>query len=862
MEKLLIIDGNSLLFRAYYATAYGSMMKTKQGIPTNAIFAFANMLSKALDNLQPTHCVVAFDKGKETFRHQMYADYKAGRKKAPDELVFQFKLVRDYLTSYNIPYFELEEYEADDIVGTFSKMYQDIHIDILSSDKDLLQLIHPTCDYLMIKKGMSEIETMTPEKLNETMGLTPSQIPDLKGLMGDASDNIQGVKGIGEKTALKLLHQYQSIENIYEHIDEIKGKTKTLLENQKVEALTSKQLATIYTDIKMDVPLSTLIFEPNYQTLQQFYLTYEMRSLANRLPIDDCSEQLVEIQAVTTISSSLLTTDSVCYFDCDEFDYYHPTLYGLCVGNNESYEYISIENLKKDQGLLDYFKSEQIKVVYDVKRIYHLLDAYQIMYQPNRFFDIRLAGFLYNPQLSNFDSLIHEFGYHQNLSHESVYGTTAKMKLVDLQMQMNYAQEKTHLIQTIMPTLKEKIEEFQMHHLYYEVELPLSYVLYKMEKEGICVDLAVLNEIAEKTLAILDDLKQVIYAYASTPFNINSPKQLAVVLFDELQLPANKKRSTSVEVLEKLEGIHPIIESILAYRKYTKIYSTYAEGLKKYVQPDHKIHTQFNQCATLTGRLSSTEPNLQNISVRDEEGKEIRKAFVANENHLLLSCDYSQVELRMLADIADEKGLIEAFVKKQDIHTITASDIFHVSAEEVDDNLRRKAKAVNFGIVYGISDFGLAKQVNSSVIEARSFIQQYFISYPNIKKYMEDIVEECSEKGYVSTILNRRRYIPEIHDKNFMVKEFGKRAAMNTPIQGSAADLIKVAMVHIDEMMKQAKVESKMILQVHDELIFDVPKEELEIMINLVEKGMQEAMSLKVPLIVNPAYGTSWYEAK
>lgn len=863
MNKLLIIDGNSLLFRAYYATSYGVMMKTKSGIPTNAIFAFANMFNKAIELIKPTHCVVAFDKGKQTFRHDLFEDYKAGRKETPEELVYQFQLVRDYLSSYNIPYLELDKIEADDIVGTLSKQFSETLVCILSSDRDLLQLIDNSTSVFLMKKGLSEIAKMDIQALWEQLEIKPEQITDLKGLMGDASDNIPGVKGIGEKTALKLLKTYSTLENIYENIEHITGKTQSMLSEQKASAFLSKQLATIKVDVELNATLEQFIFKPSFEGVYNFYTQYEMHSLATKAKglFKVVDKDRKDFKSVKHVDASFLVEDCVLYFDTNEFDYFKSELLGISLFANDSVCYIETKDLLKDDDLLMYFKSKKRKVVYDLKRIYHLFD-YLGLEVNDCFYDLRLACFLYDSNLMNYEHLISTFDLSNQYRIEEVFGTVSKPKMIEFDLMINHAIEKVQNYQLVFKEVAPAIIDYGLSSLFFDVEMPLSKILFKMEKEGICTSLATLDDIAVKTSLILEQLTQRIYGYVKSEFNINSPKQLANVLFDELGLPANKKRSTSVEILEKIELGHPIVSDILKYRKYSKIYSTYAEGLKRYVGDDQKVHTIFNQCATLTGRLSSIEPNLQNISIRDEEAKEIRKAFVASEGRVLLACDYSQVELRMLADIANEQGLIDAFTHNIDIHTKTASDIFNVPLDCVDDQLRRKAKAVNFGIVYGISDFGLANQVNSSVKEAKLFIDQYFISYPNIKKYMVDIVDKCSRDGYVTTILNRRRYIREIHEKNFMVKEFGKRAAMNSPIQGSAADLIKVAMVHIDSMINEAGMRSKMILQVHDELIFDVYEDELEQMKTLVLKGMGEAMTLKVPLVASAAVGKSWYDAK
>ncbi len=846
MKKMLLVDGYSMLFRAFYATIYGRMMTTKKGIPTNAIYGFANMLQKAIDLVQPEYIAVAFDAGKSTFRNELYPEYKATRKAAPEELIPQFQLVRDFLDAYNIKYVEQNGIEGDDIIGTIAKRYPEYDINILTSDRDMLQLIDPTTSVWLMKKGISDIEEMDEKRLMDEMGLVPSQITDLKGLMGDSTDNIPGIPGIGEKTAIKLIHEYQTLENLLENVDKLTGKLKEKVKNNKELAVLSKKLATIITGA--DVPVDDYSFKPNYKTLVEFLDLVEMNSIKKRyeaLIVNNIVVNNDGFKTVAKVPDEFYNGYLAIALDDDKQMFLNAVLNGLALNNKHQTIYMAIDDVKKDEKLLAYLKNDSLKVGYDFKRDLHILKRYGI--EINYGYDVMIAAFLCNSTLTSSDKIIEEYGLTTLNKHDSkeIYAT-------------NHVSNINKLYFATVNVLK----EYELEDLFYNLELPLSKILYKMEDEGVRVDGSVLDLIADETLEKINTLTDLIYQDAQMKFNINSPKQLAEVLFDKLQLPSNKKRSTSVEILEKLSGIHPIIENLMEYRKLQKIYSTYAEGLKKYIQNDQKMHTVFNQCISQTGRLSSTDPNLQNISVKDEAGKQIRRAFLPTEGNLLLACDYSQVELRVLADMADEDGLIAAFNGKMDIHTKTAMDVFGVGEDEVTADLRRKAKAVNFGIVYGISDFGLAEQLGISRKEARDFMDIYNLKFPRIHQYMNEVIEYCKQYGYVKTLLNRRRLIPQINDKSHMVREFGKRAAMNAPIQGTAADIIKLAMLKIDEEMVKNNLKSKMILQVHDELIFDVYPDETEIMKKIVEEGMSNAYKLKVPLLAEAKYGKNWLEVK
>lgn len=872
MKKMLLVDGNSLLFRAFYATIYGRPMMTSQGIHTNAVFAFNNMLTKIIDQIKPEAVLVAFDSAKKNFRHEIYSDYKGGRKQTPEELIVQFSIVREYLDAMNISRYEKEGIEADDIIGCMVKKYPDWDINVLSSDHDLLQLIDETTSVWIMKKGISEIEEMTEATLMDSMGITPTQIIDLKGLMGDASDNIPGVPKVGEKTALKLLQEYHSVEGVLEHVDEIKGKLHDNLVEFADQARMSKVLATIKTDVEIPLTPESFSYVPKVSDQIAFFQKYEMNSLIRKLKdqptvsnatVEDVSTQpeKAAIHPAQVCLKELLHEDVAVVLDADLDNPYFANLYGIVLADEQNCVYITLDDWKKDADLIAFLESDQRKMVYDCKMMMHWLSRHHMTIR-HMGFDTMIAAFLCDSNCTSLERIEVTYGLSLPYQLHEIFGKDSKPILPELEKQMAYCEAKANMILTIAKTTKPLLKEMELESLFYDLEMPLAHVLFDMEKTGVEIDLETLNQIAEEMRLKVEALSTNIAKSCQKEVNLNSPKQLAELLFDELGLPANKKRSTSIDVLEKLQGMHPVIEDLIEYRKYQKLYSTYAEGLKKSILADGRIHTIYNQCVTQTGRLSSTAPNLQNISVRDEEGRSIRKAFVPSIGDQMLAADYSQIELRVLAHMAHEEKLIEAFSEDLDIHTKTAMELFDADADSVTSLQRRHAKAVNFGIVYGISDFGLSEQLQISRKDAQAFIDKYLERYPNISVYMKEIVEQCQKEGYVKTLLNRRRDIKEIHDKNYMVREFGKRAAMNAPIQGTAADLIKLAMIRIDKKLKEMNLKSKMILQVHDELIFDVANDELEIMETLVHEQMEHAMELDVPLLVQSQVGATWYEAK
>ena len=858
MKKLLLLDGNSMLFRAYYATLYTHRMTTSNGIPTNAVYDFVMMLNKAIDIIEPDEILVAWDAGKPTFRHKQFSAYKGTRKPLDEELIVQFPIVREYLDAAGIKRYEQEGYEADDIIGSMAKCCKDVQTTILTSDRDLLQLIDATTHVLLMKKGLSEMDLMDEQNLLDTYGITPSQVIEMKGLMGDTADNIPGVQGVGEKTALRLLNQYSTVENVYAHIDEVKGKLKEKLEKDKDNAFMSLELATIYTKMELPFELCDCEFSGIQEAVNGFYEKYEMRSLVNRTKQTKNEKwPLKEVDHFEMIQDENVMIMPVC----SQEPYLDQKLYGFMVPLDKTIYYISVENALEDANFKKLLEKKKI-ITWDTKEMMHLLDRYGFKW--NEFSDdLHIAGFLLNSTATDSDALIEALHISLPESFHDVSKKTKEEPAYSVTREKAICHSLTQQLFEKRSEIRSSLKSQNVISLYEDIEMPIAHVLFSMEKEGISIQESFLDEYGVLLNKKLDELAQQIYGHAGMIFNINSPKQLANVLFDELNLSGGgKKRSTSADVLEKLRGKHPIIEDILEYRKIAKVLSTYIDGLKKHIRSDEKIHTCFNQTMTQTGRLSSSDPNLQNISIRDELGKEIRKAFVAQEGYHLLSADYSQIELRMLAHMANEDHMIRAFNEGLDIHTKTATLIFGCTPEEVDDQKRRIAKTVNFGIVYGQTEFGLSSQLHITRKEAGEFMQMYFDSYPKIHQYMNQLIDFCKENGYVETLFHRRREIPEINDKNFMTREFGKRAAMNAPIQGSAADLIKIAMLKMDKALKDANVQSKMLLQIHDELIFLVPDNELDLMQNLVKDTMENAMELKVPLKASISVGKSWYEAK
>lgn len=845
MEKFLLVDGNSLLFRAYYATAFTRMLQTSYGKYTNAVVAFNNMMTNVIKDIQPNHILVAFDTKDKTFRHKMFDDYKGHRSKAPEELVEQFETVRELIDAAGIQRLEISGFEADDIIGSFSKQHDDMEMIILTSDQDMLQLVDDNTTLLLMKKGVSDINKITMDNFEQEYEIRPDQVIDLKAMMGDTADNIPGIPGIGKVTGLKLIKKYDTLENLLASTDELKGKQKENVENNIDIAKMSKELATIKVDLDLDYEPNQFALNIDYQNLYVFYKQYEMNRQANDISsniYEDVEIEAFKYETVKEISENLLKADNVIFAKTNGV-YQEARLELLIMSDGKTVEAIEEKDIKNDKNLMAYLESDLNKIVYDAKYLYHLFNREDIKFNGVSE-DLMISAFLCDNSITDWTAFNAKYG-----------GVILDIESDDVDLEQ-LAQNTSELLK-INETIVEEIKEKEMEYLYYDVELPLARILYEMEVTGIRVSRDIIVDIATKTKLIIDEVTVGIYNLADKEFNINSPKQLAEVLFDDLGLPQIKKRSTAVDVLEKLESQHEIIGLIMRQRKYQKLYSTYADGLQKFIQDDERIHTLYHQTTTQTGRLSSTDPNLQNISVRDEDAREIRKAFLADEGSVLMAYDYSQIELRLLAHLADVKQLIEAFNNDVDIHSQTAKDVFHL--DEVTSNDRSLAKAVNFGIIYGISDFGLSEQLGISRSEAKEYIDRYLATYPEIQKYMDDVIASCEADGYVKTIINRRREIPEIKSSNFMVRSFGKRAAMNAPIQGSAADLIKIAMVRIDRRIQENNLNSKMLLQVHDELIFNVVESEIEIMKTIIEEEMNQAMEIKVPLISEGSMAKDWY---
>lgn len=870
MKELVMIDGNSLLYRAYYATAaMGNLMVNKDGVPTNAVYGFANMLESILKG-NPEYLVVAFDYGKKTFRNDLFEVYKGTRSATPDELVCQFSMIREYLTAHGIKYQEIEGYEGDDIIGTVAceASKQRFKVSIVTSDKDMLQLVDDNISVYLTKKGVGELEKITPAKFKEIYGLIPDQMRDLKGLMGDKADNIPGIPGVGEKTALKLLKEYHTVENLSEHLDELKGKMGEKIKANIDQGLLSKRIATIIKDVPMELDLEAYRYQGHdYNELADFYRRYNMNSLLKRMSLNNEEvkvEKNIDVKIVNQLP--IIKRDSALVVGVYDTNYHRSMIVGFAIYNDSEAYFIGTEDALNCTNFKNFINDKTIeKYGYDIKKSINSAKWHGLEIE-NYVFDLQLASYILNPSLKDEIRSVCEFyEYYDVLYDEEVYGKGAKKKVPDTSLVAEHLIKQAKAIYVLKDKAIEQLNNANQFELYKDVEMPVAKILAKMEFQGAKVDKHVLKQMENEFSQEISVLEKEIHTLANREFNIASPKQLGEVLFEDLGLPNGKKTktgySTSVDILNKLKDVHPIINKVLKYRMLSKIYSTYIVGLQDQVFIDGKIHTIYNQALTQTGRLSSTDPNLQNIPVKTPEGKLIRKAFIPEYDYLV-SFDYSQIELRVLAHLAGVKSLIKAFNEDKDIHKHTASEIFGVPEDQVDSMMRRNAKAVNFGIIYGMSDYGLAEQVGVSVAQAREFIKRYFENYPEIKTYMDNNIAFCKENGYVTTMLNRKRFIREINEKNYMRQEFGKRLAMNSPIQGSAADIIKLAMIKVDELLKKHQLKSKMILQVHDELIFDVYQDELDDVMEIVAKGMTTAIKMDVELKAEGSYAVNWYELK
>ena len=859
MKKVILVDGNNLLFRSYFATAYtGNTMRNSKGFPTNGLYGLVNMLNKIIREEKPEYMLVAFDKGK-TFRHEKYLDYKGGRNETPDDLKKQFSVAKKLVPLMGIKCFEIDNYEADDIIGTYSKMAlidPEFETTIVSSDKDLLQLINEETEVKLLKQ--KDYIRMNEETFIDTYGIKPIRMIDLKGLMGDASDNIPGVKGIGEKTALKLLQEYDSLENVYDNIDNIKGATKQKLIDGKESAFMSKDIATIYNEVPVTYSLEELKYDgPDVNGLREIYSDLEFYSFLKDFKEEEKKEEKLEYKIIENIEDLKLKEKVSAYLEISETNYHNADIYGMSLYDGENVYYVPFEVLKENKNILD---GKEI-YTYDLKKMIVSLNKYDIDIK-NCTFDAMIAGYILNYNVKddiaylantfNCDiTLFDNFKKEKNMSTEALADLTVK---------------KAKFIYDIKDEFINKMKEEEQLELFSNIEMKLSSVLASMEIEGVRVDTKVLDEMGENINKKLDELTSEIYNYAGEEFNIQSPKQLGEILFEKLEIPYPKKKKTSYstarEILDKIVDYHPIVEKIIEHRTLNKIYTTYIVGIKNCVKEDGKLHTIYTQTLTRTGRLSSIEPNLQNIPIRYKEGKEIRKAFIPEENSVFLSSDYSQIELRMFAHMSGEQNLIDAFKHHLDIHTKTAMDIYHVSKDEVTKNMRRDAKAVNFGIIYGISSFGLAEDLGVDIKTAKKFLDNYLETFPGIKNYMDKVIKDAYETGYVKTIMNRKRKIDELYNTNHMIKVQGERMALNTPVQGSSADILKKAMIDIYNEFNRLNLKSKMILQVHDELIFNVKNDELEKVKEIVINFMENAYKLNVPLEVDVEIGKNWYDAK
>ncbi len=866
MAKMIVIDGNSLLFRAYYATSYpgSAIMRTRDGIPTNALFAFSNMLLHIIKGFKDDeHLIVAFDTDKKTFRHQELLTYKANRKPCPEELIIQMPLAREMLHALGVFTFEMEGYEGDDIAGTVAKKAakEGYQVEIYTSDKDFLQLIDESIEVHILKKGMSDVDIITAQNMKERFGFSPLQILDYKGLRGDTSDNLPGIPGVGEKTAVKLIQEYGSLEAIIEAAPSMKSKLgEKIMENAKT-GIMCKHLAQILTDVNLPFALDETLYSGyDYEKISSFCNRYELKQLLSKLNSSIPkrkqvkAEEKMAYQILDNVNDLKTPTKLGLAIDYSQGNYHKADIFGLAIALDDSVYYLTIENLKKDMRLKSWLEDQNIaKYCYDYKAIKVMLSSIGITLE-GLTFDVLLAAYLIDSSLNNAPEAVFALFNVQITSDReiSLFGNQNILSCCEI------AYHSLHQYEMI----KKELMNIESWSLFETIEIPLASVLARMEIEGFPLDVATLDEIGVQYRQKLDILTNQIYELAGESFNIASPKQVAHILYEKLGLPGNKKGSTSVDALKGLINYHPIVPLILEHRKYAKLVSTYIDGLKSYVFEDGKLHAIFNQALTTTGRLSSSEPNLQNISVRDEEGKLIRKAFYYDdEETYILSLDYSQIELRILASLSNCEPLIEAFKNHEDIHTVTARHVFHIEGE-VPPLLRRKAKAVNFGIVYGISDWGLSEQIDVSPKEAREIINSFYKAYPEIARYLKSIVEDAEQNGYVTTCLGRRRYLREIHDSSYQVREFAKRAAMNAPIQGTAADLIKIAMIRIDQRLQNENWRARMISQIHDELLFRVHREDLKPVMEMVKKEMEGAMEFSTPLEVDGSAAKTWYEAK
>ena len=873
MDKIILLDGNSLSYRAFYAMP---ALQNKSGLYTNSVYGFTLMLERMLEDIKPKYALVAFDKGKQTFRHKTYQDYKGTRDKTPSELVEQFGYVRELLDSYGIKYEEHFDYEADDIIGSYAKLAEKagLEVIIISGDKDLTQLASDNITIYYTRRGVTEVDHYTPEFINEKYGLSPEQIIDMKGLMGDKSDNIPGIAGIGEKTAIKLLAEYKTVENVLDNIDNISGKKlKERLAEGKEDALLSKELATIFTEVPVENKLEDLTFSENRSKKKELFEKLEfvsfLKKLAENDDVDVDGKEEKELEIINADEKTELSFEnSSLHIECFTEDYHNSDVVNIAVYKDENVYIFSGDNFFENKFVRNYLESDAEKVVYDYKKILYIAKRNGIFDIAGNVFDVKIAAYLLDVTVkTELDKIVFNTLGNIIKSEEEIYGKGVKRTLPTNEILYPYLAQVVKSIFDLKEIQSARLKEENMDSLYKNIEVKVARVLANMEYEGIHVSKKALEDMSDELDERIKILEASIHTLAGSEFNIASPKQLGIVLFEDLGLPPVKKTktgySTSVEVLEQLQHSHEIIPLIMEYRVLTKLNSTYAKGLVKDITRKGKIHTRYEQTLTQTGRLSSVNPNLQNIPTRIEEGKKIRKAFIpASDDRVILSIDYSQIELRVLAHMAQDKGMIDAFTHDLDIHTKTASEVNGVSLDEVTPTMRREAKAVNFGIVYGISDFGLSNNLGITRKRAKEFIDKYLETFSGVNKYMTDIVEFAKEHGYVETLYNRRRALPEINAKNKIVASLNARLAMNTPIQGTAADIIKLAMINAFDYIEKTKIDAKLLLQVHDELIFDVNKDVVDEFTIEMVKIMEEAVELDVKLKAEASSGSSWYDTK
>lgn len=874
MKKALIIDGNNLLFKAYYATAYqGVNLHSLQGIPTNAVYAFIRMLTKYLKSKNYASVFVAFDAGRKTFRHETLATYKGKRSETPVELIEQFNLVKIFLDLAQIPWGQINNYEADDIIGSIvkNKVASNYQIDIMSSDKDLLQLLDNNIKILNPQKGMSDLKVITISTFQSEYELLPYQLTDLKGLMGDSSDNLPGIKGIGQKTAISLLKEYDTLENIIENVEQLKPNVSKLIKLNFNNGIICKQLAQLNLNTPITGNLETFNYNVenlNNEKLQDFYKQYNMNSLLTQDTNPKTNKNSTShVQIINKWSQEWNCDSNYLWLEIFGDNYNRDNIIGFGIKNKKGTFYINKINAINCSNFQHFLQNKKLqKITWDLKKVIIAGLRLKLIIN-NIIFDHMLAAYLLYANekiLPENIAVMLNVNVKDNLSADDFYGKGIKKNIPNDEKEIAiFLEKKLNFLTDFHLILIKKLKDTNNWNLYQEIELPAAFVLVNMECNGVNIDQKKLKLLTDKTLLKIQDLELQIKKESNSNLNPNSPKQISEYLFKELKLPNYKKGSTAFEVLISLKNQHPIIDILLEYRKLQKLYSTYLLGLQKYIFDDGKIHSIYNQVQTSTGRLSSLDPNMQNISIRDKEQRKVRKIFIPSKPHTkILSCDYSQIELRILAHISEDENLIKAFQQKHDIHRETASKILNIPLAEVTNEQRQNAKAINFGIVYGISSFGLSQQIGIKVEDAKIFINKYFSVFPKIKSYINNIIDFCEKNGYVQTIFNRRREVMEITNKNKVIQNFGKRIAMNMPIQGSAADILKLAMNKIYEEIKNQNIDAILIAQIHDELIFEVEDNKVNDIITKITKIMSNVTKLKVPLSINTSIGDNWFELK